>query len=267
MTDTKLLELCEFYGKKVLEWRNKFIGLLPEVARRKLYLQRGCASIYEFGKKFAGLSEEQVSLALNIEKRFDHLPALKSLLVRGEVSLNKLSRVVSIATEENQEELAEKVQIFSLSALKTFVRDVKPSLVDHKPEINSLFAQGEVRLDDDIRSRLIELQEKGININELLRKALDEREGELIQAKEQVTRLLPEQSSRYIPTRVKNILKKEYGKKCAKSGCQKPSRDIHHTRRFGNIPSHDPNFMAPLCKEHHQIAHSIDVKFHEMRKR
>ncbi len=269
MTDIKLLELCVFYGKKVLEWRNKFIGLLPEVSRRKLYEKRGCGSIYEFGKKFAGLSEEQISLALNVEKRFDHLPVLKALLVSGEVSLNKLSRVVSIATEENQRELAEKVRLLSKPAIETLVRDyrqVSQPLPGHKPESNSLFAQ-EPRLEADVRERLVELEGKGIDINELLRKVLDEREKEIIQAKERIAESLPEQSSRYIPSRVKNILKKEYGAKCAKNGCQKPSQNIHHMRRWALDGSHDPNFMAPLCREHHQIAHTIDVKFHEMRRR
>ncbi len=269
----KLLELCELYGKKVLEWRNKFIGLLPEVAKRKLYEKRGCGSIYEFGKKFAGLSEEQISLALNVERRFDNLPMLKALLISGEVSLNKLSRVVSIATKENQGELAEKVRLLSKPAIETLVRDYRlanqPLVIDvpgHKPESNSLFLQGEPRLDEDVRERLLELEEKGININALLREALNDREEEIIQAKEQIAESLPEQSSRYIPARIKSILKKEYGQKCAKSGCHKTSQNIHHMRRWALDGSHDPNFMVPLCKEHHQIAHSIDVKYQEVRR-
>ena len=47
------------------------------------------------------------------------------MLENGEVSMNKLARVVSIATPENEEELAEKVKVLPMSALNTLVRDEK----------------------------------------------------------------------------------------------------------------------------------------------
>ncbi len=272
MTDTDLLSRFEYFGKKALEYRNKVIGLLPEVSRRELYEKRGCSSVYEYAKKVAGLSEEQVSRALSVFKNFTDKPVLKKLLEEGTVSVNKLSRIASIATVENQETLAEKVQIMSQSAIETFVRDIRQGVSEaeivrtHKPESNLLFAQ-ELHLDTDVREKLIELEKKGIDINELLRKALNDREKEIIQAKEQIAESLPEHSSRHIPARVKNILRKEYGNVCSIGHCRKPSNTIHHTRRFGVIPSHNPNFLAPLCKEHHQIAHAIDVKFYEMRRR
>lgn len=271
MTDKDLLSRFEYFGKRALDYRNKVIGLLPEVHRRKLYLQRDCTSIYEYAKKSAGLSEEQVSRALNIFKNFTNKPALKRLLEEGTVSVNKLSRVASIATVENERELAVKVQIMSQSAVETFVRDMRQGISEaevvrtHKPESNSLFAQDEVCLDEDVRGRLVELKRRGIDINQLLRDVLDRRDKEIAQAKDQIADELSESSSRYIPARVRRILKKEYGQRCAKNGCNKLSENIHHTRRWALDPSHNPNYLAPLCKEHHQIAHSTDVEFHEMR--
>ena len=272
MTDIELLSRFEYFGKKALEYRNKVIGLLPEVNRRKLYLQRGCTSVYEYAKKVAGLSEEQASRALHVFEKFTDKPTLKRLLEEGTVSVNKLSRVVSIATVENQEMLAEKVQIMSQSAIETFVRDIRQSASEagivrtHKPESNLLFTQ-EPHLDEDVREKLVKLERKGIDINQLLREALDRRKKEITQAKDRVAVSLPEHSSRYIPTRVRSILKQEYGAKCAKNGCHKPSQNIHHMRRWALDGSHDPNFMAPLCREHHQIAHAIDVRVQEMRRR
>ncbi|MBI5753601.1 hypothetical protein HZA40_00465, partial [Candidatus Peregrinibacteria bacterium] len=70
LTDQNLYQLCKNYGQQALHWRQKFIGLLPEVNRRKLYEKKGFGSIFEFAKKLAGLSEEQVKLTLNLEKRF-----------------------------------------------------------------------------------------------------------------------------------------------------------------------------------------------------
>ncbi|MBI4127382.1 hypothetical protein HY463_01610 [Candidatus Peregrinibacteria bacterium] len=70
------------------------------------------------------MSHDQVKLALNLEERFESLPVLHGLLVNGEVSVNKLARVVSIAKPENEEEMVEAVKL-SNRALETYVRDEK----------------------------------------------------------------------------------------------------------------------------------------------
>ena len=64
-------------------------------------------------------------MALNLRERVEDKPALKKMLENGEISINKLARVVSIATPENEEELAEKLRILPKSALETLVRDEK----------------------------------------------------------------------------------------------------------------------------------------------
>lgn len=111
MNDSELLETAIMYGRNALEWRRKFIGLLPEVNRRKLYKLKNCSSIFEFAFKFGGLSEEQVRRAISLEERFESLPALKNLLTNGEVSMNKLVRIAAIATPKNEEALVEAVRI------------------------------------------------------------------------------------------------------------------------------------------------------------
>ncbi|MBI4994924.1 hypothetical protein HZC21_04765, partial [Candidatus Peregrinibacteria bacterium] len=98
LTDEKLYELCKKYGMAARLWRQKFIGLLPEVNRRRLYERKGFSSIFEFAAKLCGLSKEQVYLTLNLEKRFEDKPVLKRMLENGEASINKLTRIVSIAT-------------------------------------------------------------------------------------------------------------------------------------------------------------------------
>ena len=232
--------------------------------------------MYEFGERLAGLSMAQVAESLNIAQRLEDKPVLKGLLESGEVSVNKIVRVMSIATVANESELAEKIQLLSKNALEVFVRDVKlsqESALESLPgqtlaEETFSFLQEDVNelgLKGEVIQRLGDLKAKGIDVNEALLEFLNQREQELAETKDQIATQLPKSSSRYIPTRVKNIIKQEHGNQCAATRCQKPSENIHHTRRFGNIPSHDPNFMAPLCREHHQIAHAIDIKVAEMR--
>ncbi|PIZ75584.1 hypothetical protein COY05_03620, partial [Candidatus Peregrinibacteria bacterium CG_4_10_14_0_2_um_filter_38_24] len=125
MPDENLYNLCKTYGERARIWRQRFAGLLPEVFKRKLYEKKGFFSIFEFAKKLAGMSEEQVRRVINVEKRFEDMPALKMLLTSGKVSINKLSRIVSIAKPGNEMFLATQVQVLSKSAVETLVRDEK----------------------------------------------------------------------------------------------------------------------------------------------
>ena len=371
ITDENLYELCKKYGTASLIWRQKFTGLLPEVNRRRLYEKKGFSSIFEFAFKLCGLSQDQVHLALNLGRRFEDKPALMKLLEEGEASINKLSRVVSIATVENQEELAEKVKILPKSALETLVRDEKfamgkfsndkcensDGLFGEKNNTNAANSLGEIEsrngldkplfegkslpgqtfgggnkglraqtLDDgksigknlgdqtlevekrslsfgtdgcenhnglnfqlaeDVKKELEELNSKGIDVNEFLRKALKQRKEEIEERKEEIARELERNDartptkdqqainqsanetgtkpSRYIPVKVKKIIKEEFGTKCSITNCKKQAEVLHHTRKFALAHCHDPRFLAPLCKEHHLIAHSIDIKFNEKR--
>jgi hypothetical protein len=60
---------------------------------------------------------------LNLEKKFEEMPALRTMLVNGEVSANKLAKIASIATVENQDLLADQVKILPCRALETLVKD------------------------------------------------------------------------------------------------------------------------------------------------
>jgi hypothetical protein len=274
----ELHRLANLYGKNTLIWRRKFIGLLPEINRRRSYEKHGHSSIFVFAKKVAGLSEEQVRRALNLEKRFEHTPVLQKMLVTGEVSMNKLARVASIAEPENENALAEAVRQLPNRALETLVHDEKEiqnGFCKPKIEAKSVHVH-RLELSNEVADKLLELQEKGIDVNAFLTETLVKREQEIQQEKEQIARELEEKSkksnrkrkdcSRYRPAKVQKILHKEHGTKCSIPGCNKHAVHVHHTRPFALHASHDPRYLAPLCKEHHAIAHLINLRVHENRR-
>jgi hypothetical protein len=254
LTNEKLYELCKKYGAEARLWRQKFIGLLPEVNRRRLYKEKGFSSVFEFAAKLCGLSAEQVRLALNLEKRFEDKPILKRMLENGEISINKLTRIVSIATPDNEEELAEKIKVLPTRALETFVRDA--SRKDLHVQILNF------EIDDDIKEELNELNSKSIDVNKLLREMLQQRREEINKTKEHIAENIQPTNSRYIPAKIKKILQKEYGEKCSIATCQRKSTGTHHMQRFSLSQNHNPKFLAPLCHDHHVIAHSIDLQYH-----
>ena len=277
ISDEKLFQMARQFGSNALLWRRRFTGLLPEVDRRRLWEKKGYESVFVFGKKLAGLSEKQIRMVLNLERRFKYAPALKSLLVNGEVSVNKLARVASIATKENEEELAEKVSVLPKKAIEVFVRDEKLAtneesemqngFIKPKNDAKSLPGQtfDKLQISDEVAAKLLELQEKGIDVNEFLLDALAKRETSILQEKEDIAKELEETDSRYVPAKVQRIVQKEHGDKCSIPGCCKPASALHHTQAFALGRRHDPRFLAPLCNEHHAIAHSINVRASEMR--
>jgi hypothetical protein len=182
------------------------------------------------------------------------------------VSHNKLVRVASIATKENEKELVEKAKGFSNRTLEVFVKDCKNSNDSIKPKIEqkSLHVQT-LELDADVEKELAELQQKGIDINQELRGFLENRKKEIEEEKEKLSQEATPTKSNYIKVAVQRVLQKEHGTKCSVSGCNKDAEVNHHICRFSISKTHDPKYLAPLCKEHHQIAHSVDLRFNEMR--
>lgn len=210
--------------------------------------------------------------------------------MNGEVSVNKLVRVASIATAENQEVLAQQVRILPKTAIDTLVRDerlIRNSenenglnkansargvvYVHSSPQQNALDVNGcaksvrddnaSLKLSGEVYDKLLELQQKGIDVDSLVLEFLHKREMEIAQEKEALSAQAVTTESRYIPIKIRDVLKKEYGEKCSIHGCNKPSTQIHHTQRFAVGRMHDPKFLAPLCSPHHAIAHSVDLKY------
>lgn len=62
--------------------------------------------------------------------------------------------------------------------------------------------------------------------------------------------------SRNIPVAAKKLMRVRYGEICAAAACQRPAEQIHHTKGFALNPNHDPKYLLPLCKAHHELEHS-----------
>ncbi len=288
--DHKIFLLFREYGAKALLYRQKCIGLLPEIYRRKIHERQGFQSIFEFAAKYAGISQEQVKRVLSLEEKFQDKPALHQALITGEISINKLARVASIATVENQDILVEQTRMLSKSALETLAKDIRNSAENNCDEIPEfvpghkifgtvestadlvrMMAEKSLKLAPEVTAKLKELKGKGIDINEIILDALNRREGEIARKKERIAAEVgakpQQQAARYIPVKIKRVLQMEHGDLCSIPGCGKQSGAVHHTQRFALGGRHDPRFMAPLCIAHHQIAHAIDIKVQNERNR
>lgn len=300
MTDEQLYQQCIYYGAEAKKWRNKFLGLLGEVYRRELFRKKGFNSIHEFASKLAGVTHAQTDEAIRIEKQIkEKSVVLHKALMEGDIGMYKIARIASVITKENEEILYSQAQLLSRRGLDQLVKDIKQNkkladtaqitqlnldaanttsaadammsahdthVIDASENIaQSLSGQensNEYEFSQELKNRLTAMKNKGIDLDAALTEALDLWEEKIRQEKD---KLAAEQNikptvSRHIPARIRRLLKKEHGTRCAKTGCIKPAKHIHHARRYSLDSSHDPYYLAPLCEAHHEIAHAIDLK-------
>jgi len=280
LSDKELYVICKKWGAEVLSARRKFAGLLPEVHAREMAAnekgaswlkKRGFTCLYEFAAKLAGMSRDQVDLVVRMERRFEDKPVLRDALVRGVVSANKLARVVSIATVENQGEILKKAEALSNRALEVFVQDFRRENENSnglgKPHggHNGLHVHG-LELDEDVEKELLEMQSKNLDVNGMLREFLRLRREKLAREKEEIAEKQEQEcevravigypAKRYIPAEVRKIVREEFGEKCSAKGCQKTAENLHHEKGFAKAQNHDPRYVKPLCKGHHELAHA-----------
>jgi len=295
MTDPELYALCKKWGAEALAARRKFIGLLPEVFRRRLFERRGFSSIYHFAAELGGVGQQLVNEVLRLEKRFKEMPNLHLALVKGEIGMSKLARIASVVEIGNEAVMCEKIRNLSRRAVDVWVKEMNGKR-ETEVEVKGLFERvsrskslaGQMRFDTvsmaeqigvlqqkrtftknssgqnhdfeilavlspEVKAKLKELIDMDIDVNAVLLAAFTKREAEIAQEKAEIGETPTK--SRYIPVRIKKILKEEFGRKCSAGNCYKPAEQIHHEHPFAAHHDHDPRSLKPLCRGHHELAH------------
>ena len=122
-SDKDLYAYCKKVGFNARKWHRRFIAVLPEVAKRRLYKKYGYCSIHEFAAKLAGVTHDNVDEVLRINEKFKELPKMKALI--GEVGLSKLKVVACIATKDTDDFWAKKVKNMTKSSLEIYIKEMK----------------------------------------------------------------------------------------------------------------------------------------------
>lgn len=247
MTDKELYKLCREYGAKARKWKNKFVSLLPEVARRELHKKHGFATVTEFAAKVGGVSRVVVENIFQVEKYIADKPALKNLIPK--VGINKVRVVATLATQENQEDLAKKVKTMSKGALELFAQEQRAEKIHPGMKRTTV----SFSLDKDVEFKLRKFKNNmggAVEWNDVIKKLL-EKAADLPKKVRKVRKVRPPgKITRYVSASIRRKLPK----KCQYPGCNKPAEVVHHPERFSLRPNH--NNLKPLCKVHHEFVHS-----------
>lgn len=268
LSDADLYKKCREIGAAMLKLRRRFCGMLPEVARRKLYEKYGMHSVYEFAAKLGGVNDEIVQEVLRVHRLLEDKPILKEKLITGEVGYTKLRAVATIARPETQNLWLEKVQTMSKPALEMYVSELKkdtpggenfqPGLPGKPFETLSLTVKTDTAAQMRVFKKRLEKEfKKPLNWDEaltLMLQKLAKPERKRLNKKAGLAKQQP--PSRPISAVISNELEENYNGVCAFNGCNRPSEIFHHTERWALKPEHNLETIVPLCKGHERIAHS-----------
>jgi hypothetical protein len=128
-TNKELYARCLELSGMIKTYRNQFIALLPEVQRRRLFLEYGMHSVYEFAAKLAGLSHNTVRRVLKLESELADKPVLKKLFAQGAIGWSKIEVATKIVDNLGHEKVERILPSLSVSALRTLARDLKNDVV------------------------------------------------------------------------------------------------------------------------------------------
>jgi hypothetical protein len=286
MTDKELYERCLIVGRNARRWKNEFVALLPEVARRRLYRSYGFCSIYEFAAKLAGVGRTVVDEALRLDSKFEKMPELKALI--PEFGVSKLKVIASIAKEETAKFWSEKVENMTRKALETYIKDTKfpGESVDQNANLSLFNEQNDVPESQSLKTQnenkstfSMQLSEESIIKLRLLKQKLEKKRKQVLCWDEVVKlatdELLSEPEVRIVRQRAQAVQRLQRARVVQRAhGVQKEQRvqRVHNSR---NIPARLRREMPKVCEVpgcgrpadaiHHQNRWAITHKHENLR--
>lgn len=257
LDDAELQKYSQLVGANARKWKNHFVALLPEIARRGIYKKK-FTSISEYAAKVGGVGKKTVEAVFQLEKHIADKPALKELI--PEVGLNKVRVVARIATKENQKELAIKVKTMTKSALeevarsernnKTLFSQIPPGRNREREYIGFHMSKKNALELRKFKLKLEKQKKQKVDFNEVLEELLKIAKEDPKKVRSRKTK---PGKSRGVGAAQKRDLENTHNGCCAYPGCNKPSTQFHHPDRFALNGSH--NRIVPLCDTHHELAH------------
>ncbi|PIR54639.1 hypothetical protein COU74_05110 [Candidatus Peregrinibacteria bacterium CG10_big_fil_rev_8_21_14_0_10_36_19] len=268
-------------GKENRRIVNELVAMLPEIDRLKIYKDYGCASVYEYACKYAGLSYAVVQKALWVEEKLVEAPKLKEAL--KEAGVHKVALFATIANAQNDAALADKVKHMSKPALQELSKElrgnsVKKVSVELDAEMQFLFGKIKEKLGIDgdeealkaiFKAHLAHKDAMKQSIKKVQNIPGDEKSKNKKQLSEaenpadaQPTKSHPIKApsgehipvSRYIPAKIRKKAISKTNGKCAYPNCTKSYEHLHHQDYFAHTRNHKN--LIPLCKIHHEFMHN-----------
>jgi hypothetical protein len=126
VADHELLSRLERLVKADRALSVKLLVHLGEVEARKLYLERGYSSMYDFCMTALGMSEAETYLRLLAAKTGKRFPLVLERLADGGLNLTAIKLLAPLLTDENHLALLDRARGLSKRQLEVVVAEVAP---------------------------------------------------------------------------------------------------------------------------------------------
>ncbi len=117
---------------------------LIEIERRKLHLELGHSSMFDYCTRRLGYSESAAWRRIQCARCIDRFPELRALLESNDINLSTLAHVARVLTWENKDELLANIRGCSLVEVKAILARLEPRAAP-RDVIRPLGVQREVR--------------------------------------------------------------------------------------------------------------------------
>lgn len=142
-SDETLLDDLKSLVSKERELVTEILHYLKEVEDRRLYLERGFSSLYDFATKELGYSEGAAHRRIAAMRLIKEIPQVEEKLEKGKISLMVASQIQSFVRRENKKRKEEKKSPISKSEKLelievlegTSARICEKKLLERAPEI------------------------------------------------------------------------------------------------------------------------------------
>jgi hypothetical protein len=244
--DEELLRDCK---RQVLLEKSataKVLEYLTEIDRRKLWIQEGFASMYDFCIRYLGYSEGEANRRIQAARLSQRIESVKPLLEQGEISLTSLTLLSPVLTPENAKVILPKV-------VNQPSRKVESIIREHFPERDIKKEFFEVEIDEEMKALLEEARkvasekDNALMLKKVLKAFVRERKLRNVSSKH--TRRVPTPTAREVKR--KSNFRCEYvsakGIRCS----QTAHLEVDHVRpyAFGGS-SKDIENLRTLCRVH-----------------
>ena len=118
----KALEISKRYLKSEAE----LIEVLQQLEQHRVFIQKGYSSLYQYVTHELGLSEGVTYNLITVSRKAKEVPALKTEITNGTITLSNAKRIATVLTLENQKEWLRKASELSCRELDREIVKVKP---------------------------------------------------------------------------------------------------------------------------------------------
>ncbi|MBD3179440.1 MAG: DUF222 domain-containing protein [Candidatus Latescibacteria bacterium] len=126
INNRKLLEDLACLNNRERRLKVRILLYLREIDRRKLYLEEGYSSMFDFCTEHLGYSRSAACRRIRVARCMGRYPEIAAMLQAGEINITTLSMVSGILNDDNYEEILKKISNRSKRDVEIFISGFNP---------------------------------------------------------------------------------------------------------------------------------------------